>query len=63
MRKLVLPAAVLLMLVGVGSTIKVLTHARPVATTTSPIPTISIEEVNRQVDAKSLPTREVREPF
>jgi hypothetical protein len=63
MRKLVLPAAVILMLVGVGSTIKVLTNARPVATTTSPIPTISIEEVNRQVDAKSLPTREVREPF
>jgi hypothetical protein len=34
-----------------------------VATATSPIPTISIEEVNGQVDAKSLPTREVREPF
>ena len=63
MRKLVLLAAVILMLVGVGSTIKSLTPARFVATTTSPRPTISIEEINRQADVRSLPTREVREPF
>ena len=63
MRKLVLPAAVILTLVGVGSAIKVLTLAPTVATIASPTPTISTEEINRQVDVKSLPTREVREPF
>jgi hypothetical protein len=63
MRKLVLLAAAILMLVGVGSAIKVLAPARFVATASSPTPTISTEEINRRADARSLPVREVKEPF
>ena len=63
MRRYVLLSAVILALVGAGSAIKALTHA-PLASIPAPATaTISIEDIHRQVDVKSLPVREVREPF
>ena len=63
MRKNVLPTAVVLVAVGVGSAIKVLTLAPLASIPAPPTAAISIEDINRQADVKSLPVREVREPF
>jgi hypothetical protein len=61
MRKLTLLAAALLMsFAGVGWAIKARTLA---PSAPPPNVTISIEEIHRQVDMKSLPKLEVKEPF
>jgi len=60
MRKLVLLTAVtVLMGSGAAAAIKALTSAN----STAPQPTMSIDEIRRQVDVKSLPVLEVEEPF
>jgi hypothetical protein len=60
MRKLAFLAAALLVMVGVGSAIKALTLA---PTAAPPKATISIEDIHRQVDVKSLPNLDVKDPF
>jgi len=63
MRRYVLLTAAVLAAVGAGSAIKGLTHA-PLAPISAPATaTVSIEDIHRQVDVKSLPVLEVREPF
>jgi hypothetical protein len=63
MQKHVLATAVVLAAVGVGLAIKLLTLAPLAAKPTPPTVTISIEDIHRQADVKSLPVQEVREPF
>jgi hypothetical protein len=63
MKKRVLLAAVILAVVGVGSAIKVISLTPLASISASPTAAISIEDINRQADVKSLPVREVREPF
>jgi hypothetical protein len=61
MQKGVILTAVVLLALGFGSAIKALT---PLASITQPpAVTMSIEDIHRQVDTKSLPVLEVREPF
>ena len=55
--------AVVLVAVVIGSAIKALTLAPSPSQAPPPTVTISIDELQRQVDVKSLPVREVREPF
>jgi hypothetical protein len=63
MQKYVLLAAVVLVAAGVGSAIKALTLAPLASIPAPPTVTISIEDIHRQVDVKSLPVLEVRDPF
>jgi len=65
MQKRVLLTAVVVVLVavGVGSALKALTLVPLASVPAPPTVTISIEEIHRQVDVKSLPVLEVREPF
>jgi len=60
MRKLAFLAAALLVMAAVGSAIKALTLA---PTAAPPKVTISIEDIHRQVDVKSLPNLDVKDPF
>jgi hypothetical protein len=60
MRKLVLLAA-LTVLVGSGAAAAYKALISPASKT--PDSTISIEEVHRQVDVKSLPALDVKDPF
>jgi hypothetical protein len=63
MHKYVLLTAVVLVAAGVGLAIKALTLA-PLAAVPAPATvTISIEDIHRQVDVKSLPVLEVKEPM
>lgn len=63
MQKLALVTAALLMTAGIGSAIMALTLAPSASTAAPPEVTISIEDIHRQVDVKSLPVLEVREPL
>lgn len=63
MRRYILLTAVVLVVVDAGSAIKALTHAPLAPIPAPPTATISIEDIHRQVDVKSLPVLEVREPF
>ena len=63
MKKRIVLAAVVLVAVGVGSALKV---RMPAPSASIPAPSraaISLEDINRQADVKSLPVQEVREPF
>jgi hypothetical protein len=61
--KLALLTVALLMTAGIGLAVRVLAIA-PSASTAAPAKvTISIEDIQRQVDVKSLPVSEVAEPF
>jgi hypothetical protein len=63
MQKLLVLTAVILVAMSVGLAIEALTLA-PLASKPAPPPvTISIEDIHRQADVKSLPVLEVREPF
>jgi hypothetical protein len=63
MRKLVLLTILVLMTAGVGPAIRGLTRAPSTSMAAPPNVTISIDDIHRQIDGKSLPVREVREPF
>ena len=61
--KLALLSAALLMTAGVGLAVRALTLA-PSASHAAPLGvTISIDDIQQQVDVKSLPVEEVQEPF
>jgi hypothetical protein len=62
-KQVLLTAVVLLVAVCVGSALKALTLAPLASLPAPPTVTISIEDIHRQVDLKSLPVLEVREPF
>jgi hypothetical protein len=63
MQKHVLLTAVVLVAVGVGSALKALTLAPSESMPAPPTVSIPIEDIYRQLDARSLPVLEVREPF
>jgi hypothetical protein len=60
---LLLLTAMALVAVGVGSAMQALTFAPSASKPPPARVAISIEDIHRQVDTKSLPVREVREPF
>jgi len=57
-----LAAAMMLTVVGAALAIKSLTPDAPAVPTAQPV-TISIDELQRQVDARSLPEPEIKDPF
>lgn len=63
MQKRVLVTAVLVVVVGIGLAIEARTLAPLVSKPAPSTVTISIEEMHRRDDVKSLPVQEVREPF
>jgi len=63
MQKYVLLTAMVLVALGIGSAIKALTLAPSASMPAPPPVAISIEDIHRQVDVKSLPVLEVKDPF
>jgi hypothetical protein len=53
----------MLMTVGVGFAIKALILTLSGSKATPPTVTISIDDIHRQVDVRSLPVQEAKDPF